>query len=116
MVQVGSRAYATNTLESGWIPSPVPAIYSGDKLKAYREWLPVSEDTWESYEIGDLAMKTTAGKIFTSILSFISVGVLLASLGFLFGPFLGRLWKVGTVKFEDHGARGRFISIVPLPN
>ena len=22
----------------------------------------------------------------------------------------------GTVKFEDHGARGRFISIVPLPN
>ena len=40
MVQVGARAYATNTLESGWIPSPVPAIYSGDKLKAYREWLP----------------------------------------------------------------------------
>jgi vanillate/3-O-methylgallate O-demethylase len=40
IVQVGSRAYATNTLESGWIPSPVPAIYTGDKLKAYREWLP----------------------------------------------------------------------------
>ncbi len=42
IVQVGARAYATNTLESGWIPSPVPAIYSGDKLKAYREWLPIS--------------------------------------------------------------------------
>jgi vanillate/3-O-methylgallate O-demethylase len=40
LVQVGSRAYATNTLESGWIPSPVPAIYTGDKMKAYREWLP----------------------------------------------------------------------------
>ncbi|HEX5957148.1 MAG TPA: aminomethyl transferase family protein, partial [Hyphomicrobiaceae bacterium] len=40
IVQVGSRAYATNTLESGWIPSPVPAVYTGDKLKAYREWLP----------------------------------------------------------------------------
>jgi vanillate/3-O-methylgallate O-demethylase len=40
IVQVGARAYATNTLESGWIPSPVPAIYTGDKLKAYREWLP----------------------------------------------------------------------------
>jgi len=40
IVQVGSRAYATNTLESGWIPSPVPAIYTGDKLKPYREWLP----------------------------------------------------------------------------
>jgi vanillate/3-O-methylgallate O-demethylase len=37
---VGSRAYASNTLESGWIPSPLPAIYTGEKLKAYREWLP----------------------------------------------------------------------------
>jgi len=42
IVQVGARAYATNTLESGWIASPVPAIYTGDKLKAYREWLPTS--------------------------------------------------------------------------
>src|SRR5262249_49897359 len=38
--QVGSRASPSNTLESGWIPSPLPAIYTGDKLKAYREWLP----------------------------------------------------------------------------
>jgi len=38
--RVGSRAYATNTLESGWIPSPLPGIYTGDSLKAYREWLP----------------------------------------------------------------------------
>jgi vanillate/3-O-methylgallate O-demethylase len=36
---VGSRAYATNTLESGWIPSPLPAVYTGEKLKPYREWL-----------------------------------------------------------------------------
>ena len=42
IVAVGARAYATNTLESGWIPSPVPAIYTGDKLKAYREWLPIT--------------------------------------------------------------------------
>src|SRR5215471_19205256 len=34
--------YATNTLESGWIPSPLPAVYTGDKMKAYREWLPLS--------------------------------------------------------------------------
>ncbi|MBK8904686.1 MAG: aminomethyl transferase family protein [Anaerolineaceae bacterium] len=40
IAQVGSRAYATNTLESGWIPSPLPAIYTGEKMKAYREWLP----------------------------------------------------------------------------
>jgi glycine cleavage system aminomethyltransferase T len=38
--QVGARAYSSNTLESGWIPSPMPAIYSGEKMKAYREWLP----------------------------------------------------------------------------
>jgi vanillate/3-O-methylgallate O-demethylase len=37
---VGARAYATNTLESGWIPSPLPAVYTGDEMKAYREWLP----------------------------------------------------------------------------
>jgi vanillate/3-O-methylgallate O-demethylase len=37
---VGSRVYATNTLESGWIPCPLPAVFTGDDLKAYREWLP----------------------------------------------------------------------------
>src|SRR3569833_1050666 len=40
LVQVGSRAYASNTLESGWIPSPLPAVYTGERMKAYREWLP----------------------------------------------------------------------------
>ncbi len=39
---VGSRAYSTNTLESGWIPSPLPAVYTGKEMKAYREWLPAS--------------------------------------------------------------------------
>ena len=39
---VGSRAYATNTLESGWIPSPLPAVYTGDAMKPYREWLPAA--------------------------------------------------------------------------
>jgi len=42
LVQCGSRAYSTNTLESGWIPSPLPGIYTGDGMtKAYREWLGV---------------------------------------------------------------------------
>jgi vanillate/3-O-methylgallate O-demethylase len=40
--QVGSRAYATNTLESGWIPCPLPAIYTGEQMKAYRQWLPAN--------------------------------------------------------------------------
>jgi vanillate/3-O-methylgallate O-demethylase len=43
----GARAYASNTLESGWIPSPLPAIYTGEELRAYREWLPAN-----GYEAG----------------------------------------------------------------
>jgi len=42
LTRVGSRAYATNTLESGWLPCPVPAVYSGDRMKPYREWLPAA--------------------------------------------------------------------------
>jgi glycine cleavage system aminomethyltransferase T len=41
--QVGGRAYSTPALESGWIPSPLPAVYSGEAMKAYRDWLPASE-------------------------------------------------------------------------
>jgi vanillate/3-O-methylgallate O-demethylase len=46
IVPCGSRAYPSNTLESGWIPSPLPAIYTGDELKAYREWL--GADSYEA--------------------------------------------------------------------
>jgi syringate O-demethylase len=42
MKLVGARAYSSNALESGWIPSPLPAVYSGDALRAYREWLPAA--------------------------------------------------------------------------
>lgn len=42
LIEVGCRAYATNTLESGWIPSPLPAVYTGEKMKAFREWLPAN--------------------------------------------------------------------------
>jgi vanillate/3-O-methylgallate O-demethylase len=42
LIACGSRAYPSNTLESGWIPSPLPPVYTGDKLKAYREWLPAN--------------------------------------------------------------------------
>ncbi|HXD28017.1 MAG TPA: aminomethyl transferase family protein [Arthrobacter sp.] len=45
MLAVGARAYPSNTLESGWIPSPLPAIYTGEELRSYREWLGA-----ESYE------------------------------------------------------------------
>jgi vanillate/3-O-methylgallate O-demethylase len=42
IVAVGSRTYASNTLESGWIPSPLPAVYTGEAMRSYREWLPAS--------------------------------------------------------------------------
>ena len=38
--RVGGRAYSSNTLDSGWIPSPLPAVYTGESLRGYREWLP----------------------------------------------------------------------------
>jgi syringate O-demethylase len=40
---VGGRTYSSNTIESGWIPSPLPAVYSGEKMKAYRQWLPATD-------------------------------------------------------------------------
>ena len=59
LVQVGSRAYATNTLESGWIPSPLPAVYTDERMKPYRQWLPAS-----SYEAtGGLAGSLASNNI-----------------------------------------------------
>jgi len=56
---VGARAYSSNTLESGWIPSPLPAVYTGEKMKAYREWLPAN--TYEA--IGSLGGSFYSEKI-----------------------------------------------------
>jgi len=39
---VGGRAYSANTLESGWIPSPLPAVYTDAEMKPYRQWLPAN--------------------------------------------------------------------------
>ena len=44
---------------------------------------------------------TVLGKIFASLISFISVGSVVAALGFLFGPFLGKLWRIGVFKLEE---------------
>ncbi|WP_026819883.1 vanillate/3-O-methylgallate O-demethylase [Arthrobacter castelli] len=46
MLAVGGRAYPSNTLESGWIPSPLPAIYTGEQMRGYREWL--GADSYEA--------------------------------------------------------------------
>lgn len=37
--KVGSVAYSTSAQESGWMPVPLPAIYTAPALKEYREWL-----------------------------------------------------------------------------
>jgi vanillate/3-O-methylgallate O-demethylase len=38
LVPAGAKAYSTANLESGWIPSPLPAIFTGDELRPFREW------------------------------------------------------------------------------
>lgn len=48
----GAHAYSCNTLESGWIPSPLPAVYTSEEMRPYREWLGA-----DSYE----AMNALAG-------------------------------------------------------
>ena len=44
---------------------------------------------------------TAAGKIFAALMSFISVGVVVAALGFLFGPFFTHLWHLSRRKIEE---------------
>ena len=39
---VGGRAYGTCAVEAGWIPSPLQAVYTGEKMRPFREWLPGS--------------------------------------------------------------------------
>jgi syringate O-demethylase len=82
--QVGARAYSSNTLESGWIPSPLPAVYTGEQLKAYREWLPAT--TYEA--IGSLGGSFVSNRIEDYYLTPYDLG---------YGPF---------VKF-DHDYIGR---------
>jgi vanillate/3-O-methylgallate O-demethylase len=41
ILQVGGKAYSTANLESGWVPPTLPGIFSGEKNKAFREWLPI---------------------------------------------------------------------------
>jgi vanillate/3-O-methylgallate O-demethylase len=40
--QGGGLAYPTTALETGWVPFPVPAIYTGEAMKGYREHLGVA--------------------------------------------------------------------------
>ena len=48
-----------------------------------------------------ISPQTSSGKIFTCIYAFIAVGSMVASLSYLFGPFFGKLWKMGVLKVEE---------------
>ncbi len=39
--RVGAKAYSSSPLESGWVPTPFPAIFDDD-LAEYRDWLPAA--------------------------------------------------------------------------
>lgn len=41
----GTSAYFSGNTEGGWMPYPLPAVYTAADLKPYREWLP--ETSWE---------------------------------------------------------------------
>jgi glycine cleavage system aminomethyltransferase T len=41
LVHVGQYAYASASVESGWIPSPIPAVYTDPELLGYRRYLPL---------------------------------------------------------------------------
>jgi vanillate/3-O-methylgallate O-demethylase len=82
--QVGSRAYPTTCLESGWIPSPLPAIYVGEEMKGYRQWL-----STKSYE----AMASLGGSFYSDVIT----NYYLTPYDLGYGPF---------VKF-DHDFVGR---------
>lgn len=40
LVRGGALAYYTGSIEAGYQAQPTPAIYTGEALKGYREWLP----------------------------------------------------------------------------
>jgi glycine cleavage system aminomethyltransferase T len=56
LVHVGGLAYATNGIESGWIPTPTPGIYAAPELEGYRRFLSA-----RSYE----GMKPLHGSFFS---------------------------------------------------
>ena len=43
--QGGTKSYFSTLYEEAWVAYPLPAIYTGDDLRAYRQWLPA--DGWE---------------------------------------------------------------------
>lgn len=49
----------------------------------------------------NLVVNDAVGKVFSSILAFVSVGTVITALLFLFGPFLGHVIRAGEERFEE---------------
>ncbi len=45
LYQGGAKTYYSASFEGGWMAYPLPAVYTGEELRAYREWLPAN--SWE---------------------------------------------------------------------
>ena len=52
---------------------------------------------------GNLQPDNPLGKVFSSLLAFVSVGTVVTALLFVFGPFLGRVLRAGEEKLEEMG-------------
>lgn len=48
---------------------------------------------------------TVGGKVFAGLMSFVSVGAVITSLLFLFGPFFGAVFKLGLEKIEEEAEK-----------
>lgn len=64
LVQCGNRTYSTNTLESGWIPSPLPGIYTGEGMMATilnSQIVKVSRHRWRTAALACIALPLISG-------------------------------------------------------
>lgn len=58
LVLVGAKAYSAANLESAWVPSPFPAIFTGSRAEEYLAWLPAERlgslaGSYDSWSIDD---------------------------------------------------------------
>jgi glycine cleavage system aminomethyltransferase T len=47
ILPAGKTAYFSTVAESGWMAYPLPAIYTGEEMTDFREWLPAT--SWEAH-------------------------------------------------------------------
>lgn len=73
--KVGGRAYPSTCLESGWMALPAPAIYHGEELRPYREWM----KPWNLEVLGSIGGSFFSDNIMDYYMDPVEIG---------YGPFL----------------------------